>query len=320
MYSCQFAWPGGAHIAVVFNMSWETWEKSLGTPSNNQKAHERVPPHAKYQRGMRWIYEHAYGETGGMQRLLDLWRRHNIRTSCYADGHTVSLFPDLAQQVAAEGHEFLVQGWNHNYFWDMTVDEQIRSLKMTKDAFDALGIKATGFSSPGGHVTAETFPICADLGFDYVCGLRNADVPFIIPCNGRKLVGQTSYALTDFGNYSISDASPRDIIGMWKDAFDAMYDEGKRGHPKFLAYGTHPILSHAFRTRPLEELIDYVKSREGVWITTRGEITRWMLENYPDHDLSKFYPEAVASDRHYGLGIGLGGEEAVREALSFRRE
>jgi hypothetical protein len=57
-----------------------------------------------------------------------------------------------------------------------------------------------------------------------------------------------------------------------------------------------------------------------VWITTRGEITRWMLEHYPDHDLSKFYPEAVASDRHYGLGIGLGGEEAVREALSFRRE
>ena len=146
MYSCQFSWPGGAHIAVVFNMSWETWEKSLGTPQNNQKAHERVPAHAKYQRGMRWIYEHAYAETGGMQRLLDLWRRHGIRTSCYADGHTVSLFPELAKQAAAEGHEFLVQGWNHNYFWDMTVAEQIESLRATKEAFEALGIKATVMS------------------------------------------------------------------------------------------------------------------------------------------------------------------------------
>ena len=27
MYKCKFEWPGGAHIAVVFNMSWETWEK-----------------------------------------------------------------------------------------------------------------------------------------------------------------------------------------------------------------------------------------------------------------------------------------------------
>jgi hypothetical protein len=28
----------------------------------------------------------------------------------------------------------------------------------------------------------------------------------------------------------------------------------------------------------------------------------------------------VASDKHYGLGIGLGGEEAMKEALSYRRE
>ena len=319
MYKCKFEWPEGAHIAVVFNMSWETWEKSLGTPQNNQKAHERVPPHAKYQRGMRWIYEHAYAETGGMQRLLDVWRRHAIRTSCYADGETVSLFPELAKQAAAEGHEFLVQGWNHNYFWDMSVAEQESSLRRTKDVFDRLGISATGFSSPGGHVTAETFPICAAMGLDYVCGLRNADVPFIINCNGRKMVGQTSYALTDFSNYSVSDATPRDILGMWKDGFDGMYEEGQRGYPKFLAYGTHPILAHSFRTKPLEEIIEYVKAKPRVWITTRGEITRWMLDHYPNHDLAAFYPEAVASDRHYGLGIGLGSEEAVKEALSFRK-
>jgi chitin deacetylase len=268
---------------------------------------------------MRWIYEHAYAETGGMQRLLDLWARHDIATSCYADGHTVTLFPELARAAAAAGHEFLVQGWEHNYFWDMTAAEQAESLQRTKRAFDELGLKATGFSSPGGHMTPETFGIVADLGLDYVCGLRNVDVPFMIPVKGRKLVGMTSYALTDFCNYNMGDACPRDIIGMWRDAFDAMYEEGQRGHPKMLAYGTHPILAHAFRTRPLEELIEYVKSRPRVWITTRGEIARWMLERYPDHDLSAFYPEAVASDRHYGLSIGLGGEEAVREALSFRR-
>ena len=63
-----------------------------------------------------------------------------------------------------------------------------------------------------------------------------------------------------------------------------------------------------------------MKSKPKVWITTRGEIARWMLDRYPDHTLAAFYPEAVASDRWYGLGIGLGGEEAVKEALSFRRQ
>ena len=319
VYKCKFEWPNGAHIAVVCNMSWETWERSLGTSKNNQKAHERVPADAHYTRGMRWIFEHAYAENGGMQRLLDIWKRHGVSSSCYADGHTVTLFPELAKQAAADGHEFIVQGWNHDYLWNMSVAEQRESLHKTQEAFKTLGIKATGYSSPGGHVTAETFGLAEELGLDFVCGTRNCDVPFVIPIYGRKLVGQTSYQLTDFCNYSLGDATPRDIMGMWKDAFDGLYEEGQRGHPKFLAYGTHPILSHAFRTKPLEELIEYVKSKPRVWITTRGEMARWVLDNYPDHTLDKFYPEAVASDRHYGLGIGLGGEEAIHEALSYRR-
>src|SRR5262249_52966387 len=124
-YKCKFEWPNGAHIAVVFNMSWETWEKTLGTSKNNQKVSERVPADAHYTRGMRWIFEHAHGENGGMQRLLDVWKRHDIRTSAYADGHTVTLFPELAKEAAADGHEFIIQGWEHNYLWAMSLAEQI---------------------------------------------------------------------------------------------------------------------------------------------------------------------------------------------------
>jgi allantoinase len=319
MYKCKFAWPNGANIAVVFNMSWETWERRLGTNQNNQVTSERVPADAKYARGMRWIYEHAFAETGGMQRLLDMWKRHGIKTSCYADGHTVTLFPELAKQVAAEGHELIVQGWEHNYFYDMTVEEQAKSLDDTIAAFKKLGITATGFSSPGGHVTAETYPMCAERGFKYVVGLRNADVPFIIRYGNRKVVGMTSYAISDFSTYKGAN-TPRDVAGMWRDCFDALYDEGERGHPKMLAYGTHPIIAHGHRTRVVEDLIRYVRSRPKVWITTRGEIADWMLQNYPDHDLAAFYPEAVNSDKYYGLQIGLGGKEAEKEALSYRRK
>jgi peptidoglycan/xylan/chitin deacetylase (PgdA/CDA1 family) len=161
--------------------------------------------------------------------------------------------------------------------------------------------------------------MCAEKGFKYVVGLRNADVPFIIRYGNRKVVGMTSYAISDFSTYKGSN-TPRDVAGMWRDCFDALYDEGERGHPKMLAYGTHPIIAHGHRTRVVEELIRYVKSRPKVWIATRGEIADWVLTNYPEHDLAAFYPEAVNSDRHYGLQIGLGGEEAEREALSYRRK
>ena len=320
MYAADFKWPDDANIAVVFNMSWETLPRSYGTPESDQKARQRPPADAKYARGMRWIYENAFAETGGMQRLLDLWRRFDIRTSIYCDGLTVELYPELARQAVADGHEFLVQGWDHSFLWGMTPEEQAENIDRTIDAFDrVLGIRATGFSCAGGHLTPETFPIIAERGFVYSCGLRNAEVPFIIPVGDKKLVGMTSYDVSDTRSMTGSDRTPREVIEIWRDFFDQLYDEGARGFPKMLAYGTHPPLAMAYRIRPLEELLDYVKSKPKVWITTRGEIAQWMLDHYPEHDLSKFYPEAVASDRFYGLFIGLGGAEAEAEARRHRR-
>ncbi|HWG04055.1 MAG TPA: polysaccharide deacetylase family protein [Beijerinckiaceae bacterium] len=306
MYKAKFEWPNGAHIAVVFNMSWEIPPHDLG-----------ALPKAKYKRAMRPVYENAFADTGGMQRLLDLWQRHDIRGSCYADGLGVTLFPELSREMAAHGHEFIVQGWDHGFLYDLTVAEQADAIKRTNDVFERiLGKRATGFSSAGGHLTAETFSILAEQGFKYSCGLRNAEVPFIIRVGDKKLVGMTSYAVSD--TPTARGMSPREVVTMWRDYFDALYDEGRRGYPKMLAYGTHPVLSHGHRTRPLEEVIGYVKSRGNVWITTRGEIADWMLQKYPEYDLSAFYPEAANSDRNYGLGIGLGGEEARKVAYDFR--
>jgi len=230
-----------------------------------------------------------------------------------------SCFRALAKAAAAAGHEFLVQGWEHNYFWDMSVEEQAEGIDRTMAVFRENGIKFTGFTTPAATSRPESFPLAAERGFKYCCGLRNVDVPFIMRVGGRKLVGQTSYAISDFSSYSTGDMVPRDVTNTWRDCFDALYEEGQRGHPKMLAFGTHPILAHGYRTRPIEDLIGYVKSKPKVWITTRGEITDWVLENYPDHDLAKFYPEAVASDKYYGLGIGLGGQEAIEEAQRYRK-
>ena len=276
MYKGDFRWPDGAHIAVVFNMSWEV-SPNLGTSESRETSVQKVPQTAHYARAMRPVYEHAFAETGGVQRLLDLWERHGIRASAYADGLTVQLYPELAREVAAKGHELLVQGWQHAFLWNMTADEQIQEIEKTNAVFEKeLGKKAAGYSIPGGHLTAETFSILAERGFKYCCGLRNAEVPFIIPVGGRKLVGMTSYAVSD--TPTARGMSPREVVTMWQDYFDALYDEGQRGYPKMLAYGTHPALALAFRTRPLEDVIRYVKSKPKVWITTREEIADWVLK------------------------------------------
>ncbi len=317
-----FHWPNGEHIAVVFNVSWETWAKTLGTARNNQRAGETVPPDAKYGRWMMPIYEHAYAETGGVQRLLDVWSRHDLKTSWYVDGLTVELYPELARQAIAEGHEFLFQGWDHSFLWEQTVAEQEESLRRTYDCLQkVLNYTADGYSASAGSITPETFDIVEALGMKYCCGFRNCDVPFIIKRkSGNSLVGMNSYAISDFNSYGFQDQDISAVLRQWRDFFDVLYDEGKRGQPKMLAYGTHPLLSHGFRTKPLEETIEYVKSKDNVWIATRQEIATYVADNFPDMTLDTFYPEAVAQDRWYGLSSGVGGEEAETEARSYRVE
>lgn len=316
MYKADFKWPDGAYIAVVFNMSWEV-SPNLGTAESKESNTQKVPANAPYARAMRPVYEGAFAETGGMQRLLDLWERHGITASTYADGLTISLYPELARETAARGHELLVQGWQHAFLWNMSVEDQTQEIQKTNAAFEKiLGKKAAGYSSPGGHLTAETFSILAANGFKYCCGLRNAEVPFIIRVDNRKLVGMTSYGVSD--TPTARGMSPREVVTMWQDYFDALYEEGQRGYPKMLAYGTHPALALAFRTRPLEDVIRYVKSKPKAWITTREKIAEWVMTQYPEMDLASFYPEATASDLHYGLGLGLGGQEALDVARKYR--
>ena len=40
MYDCDFRWPNGAYIAVVFNMSWETPEHAVGEAKREIQARD----------------------------------------------------------------------------------------------------------------------------------------------------------------------------------------------------------------------------------------------------------------------------------------
>ena len=68
-----------------------------------------------------------------------------------------------------------------------------------------------------------------------------------------------------------------------KDAFDVLYQEGKEGSPKMLNVGLHcRIVGRPGRARALDRFLEHVRSREGVWVTTRAEIARhWHAEHPP---------------------------------------
>jgi peptidoglycan/xylan/chitin deacetylase (PgdA/CDA1 family) len=49
--------------------------------------------------------EGVFGATRGVERLLDLWQKYNIKASWYIPGHTIETFPTEMAKIRDAGHE-----------------------------------------------------------------------------------------------------------------------------------------------------------------------------------------------------------------------
>lgn len=309
MNARPFHWPDGARVAVVFHMAWEAWPDHLGTAASRQNSSRRpVPPEARYKRDSHEINEHAFAETGGLQRLIALYERWDVPVSCVISGFTIEAYPELARELDTRGYDLGIQPWEHEYLVMYDPVEERASIERAYKAFESLfGRRPSGFVAPGARYTEYTYDILADLEIGWVLAGRNCDTPYVVRRDKKAPLVFQPLRLTDYESFGANAIPPQLVMQMLKDEFDALYDEGENPPGKMLSYATHPFLAAAYRTRPLEQFIQYIKGKPGVWITTRKAITDWIVSEYPDLTLAALYGEAaVASDRRYSLGLNLG--------------
>lgn len=77
-------------------------------------------------------------------------------------------------------------------------------------------------------------------------------------------------------------ATPKDFYTYLVDTFDVLYEEGQEGEPKMMSIMLHPhIVGHPNRTIYLEKFIDYIKSKQDVWIATREDIAKHWAQTFP---------------------------------------
>lgn len=66
---------------------------------------------------------------------------------------------------------------------------------------------------------------------------------------------------------------PDDFYQYLKNAFDVLYEEGEQGSPKMMSVGLHcRLVGKPGRLAALKKFLDYVSTKEGVWITTVGAL------------------------------------------------
>lgn len=280
-------WPGGALIAVNFNLNVEGGgEASLINGDNTSEGMLNdigVPTY----RGVRVplvesVFE--YGSRRGAWRVLEAFAEFSVPMSILGVARALEQNPELAQACVERGHEIV----SHGYRWIdyCAVPEDVEREHILR-AVDVL-TRVAG-TRPVGWMTGRPGPNTRRLlveagGFLYDRDSLNDELPYWLRVAGRPhLVIPYSYETNDNRfNENSGFSTADDFFIYMRDAFDVLYREGQHGAPKLLSIGLHDrLIGRPGRCKGLLKLLDYMRGHDGVWFCTGLEIARHWRATFP---------------------------------------
>lgn len=104
-------------------------------------------------------------------RLLDLFDRHNVRSTMFVLGWVAERFPSLVTEMARRGHELAVHGYDHRRLADLGPDGFRKDLRRSKRIVEeTAGIEVIGYRAPNYSLVVDTMwapEILLEEGFLY---------------------------------------------------------------------------------------------------------------------------------------------------------
>ncbi|MBR0873211.1 polysaccharide deacetylase family protein [Bradyrhizobium tropiciagri] len=266
----DWRWPGNERIAFSIGLAFEAFEfqsqyRTRDTPG-------KVNP-------LSLSYAEYGAKTGGW-RLLELLDGFGIKSHISTNGLAAERYPDFLDVAVKEGHEIVGHGWaNDRLYATMPIDAEREDIRRTTEAIiGATGSMPMGWASPGASPSANTLELLSDAGYQWSGDDASDDIPFVQHVRGRPFVilPQTNAQHNDVQIFLGPRNAPSIIWEGFKESFDQLYREGQEGTPGWTEIilhchiGGRPVLSGT-----IAKCLDYVKSHDNVWCTTRNEIAKW---------------------------------------------
>ncbi|MET4693831.1 allantoinase PuuE [Endozoicomonas lisbonensis] len=280
-------WPGKSKIAVQFVINYEEGgENNIlhGDPASEAFLSEIIgaPAHQGMRHiSMESIYE--YGSRAGFWRLHRMFTQRKIPVTVYAVTMAIARHPEAVKAMQEAGWEMACHGyrWIDYQFHDMEKERE-HMLEAIRLHTQITGQRPTGWYT--GRCSPNTEQLVVEEGgFLYHADSYSDDLPYWDPRFGRpQLV--IPYTL-DCNDMRFATAqgfnSGEQFFQYLKDAFDTLYEEGE-ATPKMMSVGLHcRLVGRPGRAAALARFLDYVQSKERVWLCTREQIARHWYEKHP---------------------------------------
>ena len=272
-----YSWPQDARLALSVVVNVE--EGAESTVAEGDRGPEPVDELGialkKPIRNYGNESNYQYGIKAGAPRVLRLLQTHGINATFTAAAVALERAPQLARDIAAQGHETCAHGyrWVHQFHMEEAVERAfIRNA--------VASIERTTGTRPYGWLsryllTANTRRLLAEEGFLYHMDDYSDDQPFWEVVAGKPLV-ILPYALdtNDMKFWTDPALSTAQWLQYAIDTFEWLHKEGAHA-PRMMSIGLHlRIIGRPGRIGALERFLQHVASRPSVWVATRRAIAQ----------------------------------------------
>ena len=221
-----------------------------------------------------------FGAESGLPRILDLLDRHQIPASFFIPAVSALLHPEMIPAIVKAGrHEVGVHGWIHEYL--PTIGSAAEEERLLNQAIEfltkATGKRPVGYRAPSWAFSEHTLELVRKAGFLYDSSLMSMDEPYEVMSNGEatglvELAIDWTLTETPYLGRGGTLPSPDKLFQLYREEFDGAYESGT-----LFVLTLHPhVTGHHAPMRYLNEFIEYMKSKPGVWFATGEQIARYV--------------------------------------------
>lgn len=279
-------WPGGARVALNFVMNYE--EGSEPSVQDGEGRTETALTEAPLDPGvvgrdLAGEGMFAYGSRVGFWRLMRLFKERGLPMTVFGCALALERNPRAAAAIRAANHDVCCHGWRWIEHYHLSEEEEREHIaKAIASLEQTIGERPLGWYCRYGPSVNTRRLVVEDGGFLYDSDAYDDELPYWVSVEGTNhLVVPYSLCNNDgkFARGNIGTGG--EFFEFLKDGFDMLWREGEET-PKMMSVGLHMrLVGHPARAAGLERFLDYVQSREGVWITRRIDIARHWIKTHP---------------------------------------
>jgi peptidoglycan/xylan/chitin deacetylase (PgdA/CDA1 family) len=251
-------WPGGAQVAVAISFDADHETISL-------RGNETSPGQ---------LAQGEYGSRAGVPRILRLLDEFRVPATFFVPAVSALLHPADIDAYVQGGHEVAAHGWIHERNTTLSKAEELDLTGRACDTLERLaGTRPVGIRTPSWDFSESTLDVIRELGLRYDSSLMADDEPYELLADGEPtgVVELPVEWIRDDVPYFMlgrNFTSPRALLEIWRDEFDAAYAEGG-----FFQLTMHPhVIGHRSRLVVLRELLTHIAGHDDVWFATHAAV------------------------------------------------